>query len=62
VGAVRQRRGLSPPSLPDADRIPDPMGKPQEAHHEAALLIRDAVSTIVDVIAPPRVRLEAPAR
>ncbi|GAA1273183.1 low molecular weight phosphatase family protein [Pseudonocardia aurantiaca] len=59
VGAVRQRRGVSPPSLPDADRIPDPMGKPQEAHHEAAMLILDAVSTIVDVIAPPRNRVRA---
>ena len=54
VDLVRMRRGLSPPTLPDADRIPDPMGRPQQAHHEAALLIREAVSTIVDVIAPPR--------
>jgi protein-tyrosine phosphatase len=54
VDQVRNRRGVSPPSLPDADRIPDPMGRPQQAHHEAATLIRDAVTTIVDVIAPPR--------
>jgi protein-tyrosine phosphatase len=56
VEQVRMRRGVSPPSLPDADRIPDPMGRPQYAHHEAAELIRDAVSTIVDIIAPPRLR------
>jgi protein-tyrosine phosphatase len=59
VGAVRRRRGVSPPTLPDADRVPDPMGRPQQAHHEAAVLIRDAVSTIVDVIAPPRNRVRA---
>ena len=59
VAAVRTRRGVSPPSLPEADRIPDPMGRPQEAHHEAAVLIRDAVSTIVNVIAPPRNRVRA---
>jgi protein-tyrosine phosphatase len=53
VEQVRRRRGVSPPSLPDADRIPDPMGRSQEAHHEAAVLIEDAVTRIVDVIAPP---------
>jgi protein-tyrosine phosphatase len=53
VQQVRKRRGLSPPSLPDADRIPDPMGRPAQAHREAAELIQDAVTRIVDVIAPP---------
>jgi protein-tyrosine phosphatase len=61
VEQVRKRRGVSPPSLPDADRVPDPMGRPQQAHHEAAELIREAVTTIVDAIAPPRVR-PGPAR
>lgn len=55
VEAVRTRRGLAPPTLPDADRVPDPMGGPQQAHHEAALLIDEAVSAIVDAIAPRRV-------
>lgn len=32
VGEVRRRRGLSPPTHPEGDRIPDPMGRPQEAH------------------------------
>ena len=36
-------------------RVPDPMGGPQEAHHRAAMLIHEAVRTIVDVIAPSRV-------
>lgn len=53
VAQARQRRGMAPPRTPDADRIPDPMGRPKWAHHEAAVLIRDAVQTIVDVIAPP---------
>jgi protein-tyrosine phosphatase len=61
VEQVRRRRGVSPPSLPDVDRIPDPMGRPQEAHHEAAVLIEDAVARIVDVIAPPLSRPRAPA-
>ncbi len=61
VEQVRGRRGVSPPSLPEADGIPDPMGGPQAAHHEAAVLIRDAVSQIVDVIAPPLSRRRAPA-
>ncbi|TQM14799.1 hypothetical protein [Pseudonocardia kunmingensis] len=53
VEQVRTRRGVSPPSLPEADRIPDPMGGPPQAHHEAAVLIREAVTRIVDMIAPP---------
>jgi protein-tyrosine phosphatase len=52
VEQVRRRRGVAPPSLPEADRIPDPIGRPQEAHHEAAVLIREAVQRIVDLIAP----------
>jgi protein-tyrosine phosphatase len=60
VEQVRRRRGVSPPSLPEADRIPDPIGGPREAHHEAAVLIRDAVSRIVDVIAAPLSRRRGP--
>lgn len=61
VEQVRRRRGLSPPSLPEADRIPDPMGGPQQAHHDAAVLIQDAVTTIVDVVVPPLGRRRARA-
>jgi protein-tyrosine phosphatase len=60
VEQVRKRRGVSPPSL-DTDGIPDPMGRPPEAHREAAVLIQDAVARIVDVIAPPLSRRRAPA-
>ncbi len=55
VELVRTRRGLAPPAAPDADRVPDPMGGPQEAHHRAAMLIHEAVGTLVDVIAPRQV-------
>ncbi|WP_214402294.1 hypothetical protein [Pseudonocardia lacus] len=51
VDAVRNRRGTLPP--PDDDSVPDPMGRPAQAHHEAAELIRRAVQTVVDVVAPP---------
>jgi protein-tyrosine phosphatase len=54
VEQVRARRGLTPPVGPDADRVPDPMGGPPAAHHAAAVLIREAVETIVDVLAPRR--------
>ena len=53
VEQVRGLRGVSPPRLPDADRIPDPIGRPAEAHREAAALIADAVERIVEAIAPP---------
>ncbi len=53
VTQVRRGRGLSPPTEPGADRVPDPMGRSTEAHHLAAELIHDAVAAIVDVIAPP---------
>ena len=55
VGEVRNRRGQAAPTLPDADRVPDPMGGPAEAHHAAAVLIQEAVSGLVDAIAPRRV-------
>jgi len=55
VDLVRTRRGLVPPVAADIDRVPDPMGGPQEAHHRAAVLINEAVSALVDVIAPRRV-------
>jgi protein-tyrosine phosphatase len=55
IDLVRTRRGLAPPTLPDADRVPDPMGGGQAEHHKAAVLISDAVNAIVDIIAPRRV-------
>jgi protein-tyrosine phosphatase len=61
VEQVRRRRGAPPPSLPDADRIPDSIGRPQETHHEAAVLIREAVERIIDMIAPPVSTRRAPA-
>jgi protein-tyrosine phosphatase len=61
VEQVRMRRGISPPSVPEEDRVPDPMGGPQRAHHDAAVLIEEAVTTIVDVVAPPLSRLRARA-
>jgi protein-tyrosine phosphatase len=53
VEETRLMRGLTPPGEPGEDRIPDPMGQPVHAHARAALLISDAVRTIVDAIAPP---------
>jgi protein-tyrosine phosphatase len=61
VEQVRRRRGVSPPGVSEEDRVPDPMGGPQRAHHDAAVLIEDAVTTIVDVVAPPLSRLRARA-
>jgi len=54
VDHVRHRRGMEPPASPEAELIPDPMGRPRAAHHEAAVLIRDAVEVIVQAIAPPQ--------
>ncbi|MGQ0576498.1 MAG: arsenate-mycothiol transferase ArsC [Pseudonocardia sp.] len=54
VDLVRHGRGLAPPAPPEADRVPDPMGRPAAAHLEAAALLTGAVRVIVDVIAPPR--------
>jgi protein-tyrosine phosphatase len=52
VELARGRRGLTPPTLPDVDRIPDPMGRPPQAHQEAASMIFTAVQAIVDLVAP----------
>lgn len=49
VDLVRLQRGLVPPS-PDGDDIPDPMGRPREAHHHAAQLAHTAIATVVDVL------------
>jgi protein-tyrosine phosphatase len=51
VEAARQRRGLVPPDA-DGNEIPDPMGQPRAAHHEAAMLTCAAVTAIVGVVAP----------
>ena len=52
-GTVAMRAGPAGP--PDDDQIPDTMGRPQQAHHVAAMLIRASVQTVVDVLTPPRV-------
>jgi protein-tyrosine phosphatase len=52
VELARLRRGLVP--TPVDDDVPDPMGRPQDAHHRAARLTHAAVATIVDVVAPAR--------
>lgn len=51
VEEARKQRGLVPMGEGE-DRIPDPMGRPHEAHRRAAMLIVDAVKSIVDRIAP----------
>jgi hypothetical protein len=53
VEAAWMNRGLTPPADPLDDLVPDPIGHPREAHHEAAALILAAVRRIVDVVAPP---------
>jgi protein-tyrosine phosphatase len=50
VAAAHRRRATAEPSDPMADAVPDPIGGPQAAHHSAAVLIAEAVQTIVDVI------------
>ena len=51
VELARAQRGLVPPPE-DGDDVPDPIGRPQEAHHAAATLIRDAVQRITEVMLP----------
>jgi protein-tyrosine phosphatase len=53
VELALQRRGLTPPVSPTEDDVPDPMDRPTQAHRAAGRLIREAVHTIVDIIAPP---------
>ena len=53
VELARAQRGLVPPPE-DGDDVPDPIGGPQEAHHTAATLIREAVQRIVAVMLPAR--------
>lgn len=51
---------MVPPVSPDDDGIPDPMGRPPAAHHEAAILIAEAVGAFVDMVAPSRIGTAAP--
>lgn len=63
VDHARHGRGMVPPGQPDDDRIPDPMGGTPAAHHEAAVLVRDAVEVVVQAVSPsPRARPNGPAR
>jgi protein-tyrosine phosphatase len=52
VDHTRHGRGLAPPAGPDADRVPDPIGGPRQAHHAAAVLLAEALETVVSVITP----------
>ena len=49
VELTRLQRGLVPVE-PGAHDIPDPMGRPFEAHHDAAQLAYVALASIVDII------------
>ncbi len=51
VELARAQRGLVPPPE-DGDDIPDPIGGPQSAHHSSALLIRETVQRVADVMVP----------
>lgn len=51
VELARMHRGLVPADPAD-DEIPDPMGRPREAHHRAAQLTYGAVVALVDAVAP----------
>jgi protein-tyrosine phosphatase len=52
VAGARDARGLLPPVPAGADAVPDPIGRSGAAHHRAATLVRDAVATVLDVVAP----------
>lgn len=54
VGRARAGRGLTPPVDPGEDEVPDPIGRPEQAHRVAAYLVLDAVRAIVAVLAPAR--------
>lgn len=53
VEQARMKRGLVQLD-PEDLMIPDPMGRPQKAHHDAVMLVTDAVYRIVQKIVPPR--------
>jgi protein-tyrosine phosphatase len=53
VEQARLNRGLVPID-PEELEIPDPMGRSQKAHHEAVMLIVDAVARIVNLMVPTR--------
>jgi protein-tyrosine phosphatase len=53
VDEARSRRGLMPPVDPADDEVLDPMGGPRQEHVAAASLISEAVTTLVNALAPP---------
>jgi protein-tyrosine phosphatase len=53
VERARMRRGLVR-TAPEDLSIPDPMGRPPQAHHAAVRLVTDTVYRITRKIAPPR--------
>ena len=51
VELARLRRGLVPPD-PDGDDVPDPIGRPQAVHHQAARLLHAAVADVIEIVSP----------
>jgi protein-tyrosine phosphatase len=52
VDLARLRRGLVPLD-PDGDDVPDPISGPPAEHHRAAQLTHEAVTAVIDLVAPP---------
>jgi protein-tyrosine phosphatase len=53
VRQARLFRSASAPRDVRADDVPDPIGQPREVHHDVAVMVQAAVTTIVAVVAPP---------
>lgn len=49
VEAAARRRGMLPPVIPAADTVPDPIGRPAEAHRRAAVMIATSVRELLDL-------------
>jgi protein-tyrosine phosphatase len=52
VGAVRAARGMTPPCPPEANTVPDPMGRPAADHLNSARIAAEALHTILTALAP----------
>jgi protein-tyrosine phosphatase len=53
VEMARDRRGMVPPVAAEDDLVPDPVGGPRSAHHAAAEMITEAITTIVKIVSAP---------
>lgn len=51
VKLARAQRGMASVA-PDADQVPDPIGRSAAVHRQAAALMHEAVAAIVDALAP----------